>query len=140
MRSFFRRHTARAPQRLHDTDPFKVRAIKLWRQEEGKIPVRRIANRLKISQRSLETYFKRHFGVTLYRYFLRRRLTLVHEQLLRADPATDRVTDIATGLGFGELGRFSLEYRKHFGETPSDTLRRPVGGPSRIPVVELKDF
>jgi AraC-like DNA-binding protein len=32
------------------------------------------------------------------------------------------VTEIATGFGFLELGRFSVEYRKAFGESPSQTL------------------
>jgi hypothetical protein len=35
-----------------------------------------------------------------------------------------RVTDIATEHGFWELGRFSVNYRHIFGETPSVTLRR----------------
>jgi AraC-like DNA-binding protein len=32
------------------------------------------------------------------------------------------VKEIATGFGFLELGRFSVEYRKVFGESPSQTL------------------
>jgi AraC-like DNA-binding protein len=34
------------------------------------------------------------------------------------------VTQIATDHGFVELGRFSVEYRRAFGEPPSATLRR----------------
>lgn len=34
------------------------------------------------------------------------------------------VTEIATALGFVELGRFSVEYRRAFGESPSETLRQ----------------
>lgn len=34
------------------------------------------------------------------------------------------VAQIATRLGFAELGRFSVEYQKLFGESPSETLRQ----------------
>jgi len=34
------------------------------------------------------------------------------------------VTDIALRSGFLELGRFSVEYRQMFGESPSETLRQ----------------
>jgi AraC family ethanolamine operon transcriptional activator len=36
------------------------------------------------------------------------------------------VTKIATRLGFRELGRFSVEYREMFGESPSATLRQAL--------------
>jgi AraC-like DNA-binding protein len=34
------------------------------------------------------------------------------------------VTDVAERWGFGHLGNFALHYRKRFGESPSQTLRR----------------
>jgi AraC-like DNA-binding protein len=33
------------------------------------------------------------------------------------------VSEIAMRFGFSELGRFSVEYRKVFGQSPSATLR-----------------
>ena len=45
------------------------------------------------------------------------------ESLLRA-AASASVTAIATEYGFAHYGRFSGEYRRCFGETPSATLRR----------------
>jgi AraC-like DNA-binding protein len=59
------------------------------------------------------------------RYLWLRRMNLVRPALLRADPAVATVTGIATDHGFWELGRFSVEYRALFGESPSATLRRP---------------
>jgi hypothetical protein len=44
--------------------------------------------------------------------------------LLRAGSSTTTVTRIATDHGFWELGRFSVNYRAMFGETPPATLRR----------------
>jgi AraC-like DNA-binding protein len=57
------------------------------------------------------------------RYVTERRLAAVHARLLRAG-AADEVTAIATDLGFTQLGRFAIDYRKVFGESPSQTLRR----------------
>jgi AraC-like DNA-binding protein len=50
----------------------------------------------------------------------------VRNALLRAEP-DDSVTVIAMACGFTHMSRFALEYRRRFGERPSDTLRR-VGG------------
>jgi tetratricopeptide (TPR) repeat protein len=50
------------------------------------------------------------------------RLSLARQRLLQGqDEAT--VTGIALASGFSQLGRFSLHYRKLFGELPSETLR-----------------
>jgi AraC-like DNA-binding protein len=34
------------------------------------------------------------------------------------------VTEVASDYGFGELGRFSVQYRALFGESPSASLHR----------------
>jgi AraC-like DNA-binding protein len=52
-----------------------------------------------------------------------RRVQVVRWALLDGDPAEGRVTDIATEFGFWELGRFSVNYRHLFGESPSATLK-----------------
>ena len=56
--------------------------------------------------------------------FLRRkRLGDVHRALLMAGRSTS-IREVAVEHGFIELGRFAREYRRHFGELPSTTLRR----------------
>jgi transcriptional regulator GlxA family with amidase domain len=53
-------------------------------------------------------------------------MNLVRRALLRAGSSTTTVTRIATDHGFWELGCFSVNYHAMFGETPSETLRRPA--------------
>ncbi len=63
------------------------------------------------------------------RYLSLRRMHLVRRGLLRADPSMATVTRLATDHGFWELGRFSVAYRNLFGESPSESLRRPPEDP-----------
>jgi hypothetical protein len=44
--------------------------------------------------------------------------------LLEADPQTTTVTDVVTDNGFWGLGRFAVEYRRLFDESPSTSLNR----------------
>ena len=58
------------------------------------------------------------------RYFLNQRLQSVRQALIDAGNKAATVTAVATDYGFYELGRFALQYRTLFGESPSETLRR----------------
>jgi transcriptional regulator GlxA family with amidase domain len=78
-----------------------------------------------VAERTLRIACEEHLGMGPIRYFSLRRMHLVRCALLCADPSTATVTRIATDHGFWELGRFSVAYRSLFGETPSETLRRP---------------
>ena len=66
-----------------------------------------------------------HLGMSPKRYLWLRRMDLARRALRRADPEVATVTEIATGYGFWELGRFSVAYRSLFGKSPSVTLHRP---------------
>jgi transcriptional regulator GlxA family with amidase domain len=78
-----------------------------------------------VAERTLRIACEEHLGMGPIRYHSSRRMHLVRCALVRADPTTATVTRIATDHGFCELGRFSVSYRSLFGETPSETLRRP---------------
>jgi AraC-like DNA-binding protein len=56
-------------------------------------------------------------------------------RLHHAGPRETRVTDIAAGFGFWSFGRFSPEYRRQFGESPSATLRAADGAGADLPAV-----
>ncbi len=63
-------------------------------------------------------------GVTPMRYFKLRRLSQVRSSLLRSKATRAAVKRAAIDAGFMELGRFSVDYRELFGQTPSATLSR----------------
>ncbi|HEX3441462.1 MAG TPA: helix-turn-helix transcriptional regulator [Pseudolabrys sp.] len=77
-----------------------------------------------VSERTLRQFCRKHLGMAPVRYLWLRRMQFARAALMRADPATATVTEIATSHGFWELGRFSVAYRTLFGESPSASLRR----------------
>jgi transcriptional regulator GlxA family with amidase domain len=77
---------------------------------------------LEVSERTLRKAFHKIHGAPPCRHLRMLRLSQARRTLLAADCKRVTVTEIATGFGFLELGRFSVEYRKVFGESPSQTL------------------
>lgn len=76
-----------------------------------------------VAGRTLLKHFRDTKGVSPMRYLCNARFEKVREVLARAQPG-ESVTTIAMSWGFSHLGRFSVEYRRRFGESPSDTLER----------------
>ena len=77
-----------------------------------------------MSVRTLHSSFQQTFGESPMNYLRRMRLEHVRSELLRSDPATVRVTEVAMRWGFFHQSRFAQQYRDRFGELPSATLRR----------------
>ena len=111
------------------------RAIEISESHGGSVRIAELCTTLRVSPGTLENAFKSATGVTPHAFFLRRRLNLARQVLLREDAAQRNVTDIALSLGFGELGRFAVRYREMFGEKPSETLRRTTVS---VPSVGIK--
>ena len=88
---------------------------------------------LAVSERALRKAFHKTHGVPPCRQLRMLRLSHARSALLSADCKSATVTEIATSFGFVELGRFSVEYRKAFGESPSHSLHRT--SPDRVPAV-----
>ena len=78
------------------------------------------------SERTLEICCEEHLGMGPIRYLWLRRMHLVRRSLIQADPSSTTVTQIATGHGFWELGRFAVSYKELFEESPSAALHRPA--------------
>jgi len=52
------------------------------------------------------------------------RLNDVYKELLQSNPETTKVTDVAVSHGFWHMSQFAADYRRHFGELPSETLKQ----------------
>ena len=76
------------------------------------------------SLRTLTRAFQRKHGVGPIGFLRRCRLQAARRDLLAAVPGSESVSSVALRYGFAHLGRFAGEYRKAFGESPSETLRR----------------
>jgi len=79
---------------------------------------------LGVSGRVLRRLCAEHLGMSPIDYVRLRRMSLVRRALLRGNPSTVSVSEVARHYGFCERGRFAAGYRALFGESPSLTLRR----------------
>jgi AraC-like DNA-binding protein len=76
-----------------------------------------------VRPRTLEAHFRQFLGTTPLGWVRSARLARARQELLGAGRQMT-VTHAAHASGFSELGRFAVEYRRAFGERPSETLRR----------------
>ena len=77
-----------------------------------------------VSARTLEYAFQETIGIRPMQYLRIRRLKRARSLLKRGIAGETSVKACATSAGFTHLGRFSVDYRKFFGESPSTTLAR----------------
>lgn len=83
-----------------------------------------MAEHVGVSTRSLFTGFRKYRNTSPMLYLKEVRLTRVREQLLRGQTGRTTVTAVAYQWGFGHLGHFTTDYKRRFGESPSETLAR----------------
>ncbi len=87
-------------------------------------PAAEIARRIGVNDRTLLRTFQETFGVPTKRYLLLRELHGVRTTLNQGAPDDATLADVLARHGIWEFGRFAGRYRRHFGELPSETLRR----------------
>ncbi|MBY3572993.1 AraC family transcriptional regulator [Rhizobium laguerreae] len=82
-----------------------------------------IAMAAKVSVRTLQQGFRQFRNTTPMSYLQDLRMAAAHRDLLESD-ARQAIADVALKWGFMHPGRFAAEYRKRFGQLPSQTLKR----------------
>jgi len=83
-----------------------------------------VADAVGVSERTLRRAFKERFGVSTKEYLKARQLRAARRELARLDPDGTQVREVALRWGFWHSSQFAQDYRRAFGELPSDTLRR----------------
>jgi len=93
--------------------------------EYDKMPdsVKALSILARASWSTLERAFLDEFGVAPKAYMKARRLAAVQSELIRQGPGAT-ICDVAGMWGFLHMGSFAADYKKHFGELPSETLGR----------------
>ena len=91
---------------------------------EQKLTVNELASALGVPRRTLFHAFRQWLGIGPYAYLQLIRLHELRDALLAAKPEETTVTALVSASGFNHMGSLSMVYKKHFGEAPSDTLKR----------------
>jgi AraC-like DNA-binding protein len=113
--------------------PFGARALALRRavpfieqHRDRTLAVREVCQAAGVSWRTLDYAFLERFGVTPKAYLTAQRLNAVRRELVPGSNPV-KVADVANRWGFWHMGQFAADYRRQFGELPSETLRRRQG-------------
>lgn len=89
--------------------------------------VGRLARTLGLSSRTLYRAVRRELGASPMALLRRARLAQARFRLASPEPGAT-VSTVALDCGFTHLGRFASQYKRLFGELPSETLRRAALG------------
>jgi AraC-like DNA-binding protein len=133
MTSFLLANANNYSGRLHDEPvaaaPWQVRLAEQFIEANWNQPItiEALVAATNVSARSLFSSFKVGRGYSPMDFVKRVRLGRARQKLSRPDVETS-VSTVAFECGFGNPGHFAGDYRRHFGERPSETLRRGRGG------------
>jgi AraC-like DNA-binding protein len=107
------------------TGPERLRRVEEWLDAHAtdEVSIIDMAAVAGASVRAVQAAFQRWRGCTPMQALVQRRLRHARMRLLTAPPETT-VTDVAFASGFFHLSRFAAQYRRTFGERPSETLVR----------------
>ena len=89
---------------------------------DQKITTPQICSAIEISERNLRYIFKEMIGLSPMKYIKLIKLNKVRKEIINAKKKAE-IHLIANEWGFGHSGQFAADYKKLFGEFPSQTLK-----------------
>ena len=101
---------------------FKAREYILEHLQEP-LTLKELYQAIGTSQRNLFYSFEATFGMTPMKYIKAIRLQGLRRELKRANPQETLIMSLADRWGFWSAGHLARDYKKMFGELPSETLR-----------------
>lgn len=117
---------SRSPALVTPVGPGALRRAVAFIEEHAaeRMDVTAVAEAAGVGPRALQHAFRRGLDTTPMAHLREVRLQRAHEELQAADPTDGRtVATIAARWGFGNPGRFAVDYRRRFGRRPSQALR-----------------
>lgn len=116
-------HTVRPKPSIEKrTHIIKILTVYIDEHLENPISLAELSIVAGASLRTVQYAFMDRLGVTPKKYIKIRRLNRVHRELLKRDNRTKVISDVANDWGFWHMGQFASDYRRLFGELPSETL------------------
>jgi AraC-like DNA-binding protein len=91
--------------------------------DEG-LNVHEIADQIGVTMRALQSAFKSHLGMSPAEVLRRCRMERIRSDLLAEDGSLRTIAEVASRWGVRSRATLVSSYRKHFGETPEQTLGR----------------
>lgn len=110
--------------------PYYVRRVEAYIRANLHEPltIERLAEHAGVSASTLFAGFRSRHGQSPMAYVRQLRLERVRAELLETEASHgSTITDVATRWGFAHLGRFAVDYKRQFGESPSASLRARRG-------------
>lgn len=107
---------------LRMRDPRVAHAVRLMEEHvEQPLVLARLARRVGVSARRLQTLFQDDFGAAPHVHYLALRLNAARRKVIETKAS---FAEIAAETGFNSASAFSRSYRASFAESPSGTRRR----------------
>jgi transcriptional regulator GlxA family with amidase domain len=100
-------------------------AVRLFQQNiEEPLAIAEVAQRVALSERTLERAFRAATGETPLRFYRRLRLERGRQRVLYS---TDSITEVARSAGFSSSTDFARHYAQAFGRRPTEERQRLAG-------------